>query len=292
MPPRPGHTGRMAEVRRWGTAALLALAVLPLGAGVAAADVVVLPEQVAPGARNLTLTFRLSDPDPTTRPVRLQVFLPTGRPLVGVSAPARPGWTSRLSVDELAEPAPSLDGPVREVVTAIEWNADPAPDAGSTVDLPVQVGLMPGGAGPVRFRAVVTDRDGRTEEWSNTWAEGAAPPAHDALLVRLGDPLPPPVPGTHGDHHGEGSAAVTAASAARPASPTAVGWTVAGLLAAGGALAALSAALGRRQQRRFAAVHAAPSPADPLDEQRGDRAERDGAPVPTGRTSRSTRSRR
>jgi hypothetical protein len=235
----------------------LALALLGLGAGSASAQIVVLPDQVDPGARDVTLTFRLTDTDPATRTVRLQVFLPTGRPLVGVSAPAPSGWTSRLSVEQLPTPAPSVDGPVGETVTRIEWSTTGSAAGTGPVDLPVLVRLMPDGAGPVRFRALRTDAAGRSEEWSNTWAEGAAPPAHDALLVRLGDAPPPPVfTGTHGDHHGAEAAAAGAAATAAPASSGEVAATIAGLGLLAAVLAAVSATLGRRQRRRFENVRA------------------------------------
>ena len=244
-------------MRRAAVVVLLACVGLLFGAGTAAADLVLVPEQLDPGAREVTLTFRITEDDPSARPTRLQVFLPTGRPLVGVRAPAPPGWTAQLTTTRLDKPAPSPDGPVSEIVTVVDWTATaPAP---SIVELPLVVGAMPDGAGPVRFRALRTDAAGRTEEWSNTWVEGGPRPAHDALLIRYGPP-PPPVPvGTHGDHHGESAAAVAAAPTG-PATPAAVATTIALSLAAAAGIAALTVVLGRRQRRRFAAL-AGPPPA-------------------------------
>jgi hypothetical protein len=232
--------------------ALLSLAALLLGPGTATADVVLLPDRVDPGARDVTLVFRLTDtdPDPAARTVRLQVFLPTGRPLVGVDAPAPPGWTARLSGETLAAPAPSVDGPVAEIVTMIEWTAPAAGPAPASVDLPVRAALMPDGAGPVRFRVLRTAADGRTEEWANSWTEGGPKPAHDALLVRLGNAPPPVLAAPHGDHHGEGAA--VAAEPLTPASAGSVATTLTTLLLVAAALAGLVAALARHQRRRFA----------------------------------------
>ena len=233
-------------------AGLLSLLALLAGSGTAAAGVVVDPDHVEPGARGVTLVFRMTHDDPAVRPVRLQVFLPVARPLVGVTAPAPPGWTARLTTVTLATPAPSVAGPVGEVVAAIEWNATARPTT-DPVELPVLVDLMPDGAGPVRFRAVQTDEDGRTVEWSNTWADGAPPPAHDALVVRLGSAAPPPpVIGSHGDHHGNEAAAVgvpTGRAAAGSTTATAVL-----LVAFAAAVGALTVGLGRRQHRRFEAL--------------------------------------
>ena len=243
----------MGRLVRAAAVAPLAVAALLLGAGPAAADVTLVPDRVQPGARDVTLVFRVTD-EPGTRTARIQVFLPTGRPLVGVEADAPPGWAARPTTTELAAPAPTADGPVSSIVTAIEWEAtDPA--GASTVDLPVRVGLMPIGAGPVRFRVTQTGADGRTVEWADTWAEGATPPAHDALLVRLGDaPARPAVVASHGDHHGEEAAVAASAAAVEPAGPGAIAATVGGLLAFAAAVGALAVTLGRRQRHRFEAV--------------------------------------
>ena len=163
-PARPGQTGWMRRTRAAGRRAvvivLLAGAGLLLGAGTAAADLVLIPDQVDPGAREVTLTFRITEDDPAARPARLQVFLPTGRPLVGVRAPAPPGWAARLTTTTLPTPAPSPDGPVTEIVTGVEWTAATPPP--SIVELPMLVEVMPGGAGPVRFR-VGADRRRRAD---------------------------------------------------------------------------------------------------------------------------------
>jgi hypothetical protein len=242
------------------------VSVLVLGAGSAVADVVIEPDHVEPGARDVTLVFRMTDEYPAADTVRLQVFLPTGRPLVGVSAQAPPEWTAQLTTTVLATPAPSADGPVREVVSAIEWSGtggerdtgpagtDPAEVDPAGVLFPVHVDLMPEGAGPVRFRVVQTDRSGWRVEWADSWAEGAPPPAHDALVLPLGTaPQPPVEAGTHGDHHGDGSS-VAAAVPVGSASPAAVAAMVGGLLALAAAVAVLVVGLGRRQRRRFEAL--------------------------------------
>ena len=266
-PGRPGQTGRVRHAwvagRRAAALAMLTCVGLVLGSGVAAADLVVVPDQVDPGSREVTLTFRITEDDPAARPARLQLFLPTGRPLVGVRAPAPSGWTAQLTESDLPAPAPSADGPVSRIVTSVEWTAtSPAP---SIVELPVLVDVMPEGAGPVRFRVLETDASGRTEEWSNTWAEGGPKPAHDALLVRLGAAPPPPVQPAGHDHHGDESA-VAAAAPAGSATPGAVAVTIGGALAAAAAIAGLTAVLGRRQRQRFEALFAQPdrTPAKPL----------------------------
>jgi uncharacterized protein DUF1775 len=214
--------------------------------------IVIEPDNVEPGARDVTLAFRLTDVDPASPVVRFELFLPTGRPLLGVEAPALPGWTAELTTTVLPAPAPSADGPVREIVSAVAWTAAVPPPAGAP-EFTLHVDLMPEGAGPVRFRAMRTDTGGRTVEWSDTWALSGPRPAHDAVKLALGTPRQPPVAAApHADHHGAGGAALPV----REATPGGIAMTVGGLLAAGAAVGALAAVLARRQRRRFEAVRA------------------------------------
>jgi len=251
------HTGPMRRAHRLAPVAvvLASIALLLLAAGTAAADVVVQPDHVEPGSRDVTLVFRVTDDDPAAPITRLQVFLPTGRPLVGVTAPAQPGWTVQLTTTVLPRTAPTVDGPVREVVSSIEWSAT-GPRSTTGTDLPVRVALMPDGAGPVRFRATQTDSGGRTVEWSDTWAEGTPPPAHGSLALALGGAARPPVAvSAQGDHHGDHDAAAVAASA-RQATSGGVAVTVGGLLAVADVGGGATVLLGRRQRNRFGSLSA------------------------------------
>ena len=84
---------------------------------------------------------------------------------------------------------------------------------------------------------------------ANSWIEGAPKPAHDALLVRLGNNPVPVAAAPHGDHHGEGAA--VAAEPLTPASAGSVATTLTALLIVAAALAARVGALARHQRRRF-----------------------------------------
>ncbi|WP_170231216.1 DUF1775 domain-containing protein [Pseudonocardia kunmingensis] len=216
-------------------------------------DAALEPDHVERGARDVTLRVLLSGIDPAAPAVRFRLFLPTGRPLVGVTAPAVPGWTSQVTTTVLPAPAPSVDGPVHEVVSEVAWTATAPPTTGAA-QLVLHVDLMPDGAGPVRFRAVLSDASGRSVEWTNSWADGGPRPAHDALELALGaPPRPEPAAAAHGHHHGEGAAALPAADAATPGG---IATTVGALLALAAVVGALVAMLSRRQRRRFEAVTA------------------------------------
>jgi uncharacterized protein DUF1775 len=260
--PRRGRVRAPAVTGHAVLAVLLSLASLLLGAGSAGAaagvpdggagapddttGIVIEPDRVEPGARDVTLVFRMTDGDPAAPTTGFQLLLPTGRPLVGVTAPAMPGWTADLTTTVLPTPAPSADGPVREIVSAVTWTAT-APRAAGAVDFTLHVDLMPEGAGPVRFGAACTDATGKTVQWADSWAEGGPKPAHEALKLPLGEPRPLVAPDGHGHHHGGGSAA------AQTDAPTPVGiaMTLAVLSAAIAGLIALLLTLSRRQRRHL-----------------------------------------
>jgi hypothetical protein len=187
-------TGRSAVAGRWFrpasvltgrvvAATLLALMPLLPAAGVPAA-IEVDPDHVEPGARDVTLVFRLTDADADRPATGFRLLLPTGRPLVGVTAATPPGWAAQLTTTLLPVPAPSADGPVREAVSAVEWTAT-TPRTSGAMEFALHVDLMPEGAGPVRIRAVCVDRAGHKVEWADSWTEGDARPAHQALTLAL-----------------------------------------------------------------------------------------------------------
>ncbi len=259
---RPGAIPRgyvPVAIARAAAVALLAPVALLAGAGSALAEapaepaagmqagIVVEPDHVEAGARDITLVFRMTDIDPAAPAVGLRLLLPTGRPLIGVTPSAPPGWTAEVTTTALPTPAPSADGPVREIATAVAWTAT-EPRAAGPMEFALHVDLMPEGAGPVRIRAACTDTAGRTFEWADSWAEGGPKPMHDALKLALGPPSRPAAAVDHGDHHGEGTLAAQQRGAVTPAG---VAMTLGALLTATAALTALMVMLSRRQRDRW-----------------------------------------
>ena len=86
--------------------AATAAAALLLLPGTAAADVSVAASRAEPDARDVTITFRVTNADPAVPTTGLQVFLPTVRPLLGVRPAAPTGWRAR--VDTAAEVATAV----------------------------------------------------------------------------------------------------------------------------------------------------------------------------------------
>ena len=239
--PARAAPARGAAASAVAVAATTALVLLP---GTAAADVTVAAPRAEPDARDVTITFRVTNPDPALPTTGLQVFLPTARPLLGVRPAAPTGWRARVDT----APAPTTAGaPVREIPTGVMWAGGTVAGTDHAV-FPIDVDRLPGGAGPLRFHVVQTFADGTTEEWSDLVHYGAPAPAHPALVVPYAG-TPAALPAGPAHHHG-----VDAVDAGALPATGAPGWFV--LLAGAGLalVAGASAVLGRRQRRRLAAL--------------------------------------
>jgi len=234
--------------------AALAAAALVLLPGAAAADVTVAASRAESGARDVTITFRVTNDDPAVPTTGLEVFLPTARPLVGVAPVAPAGWTARVGTTESTPvpTAPATAGaPVTAIAASVTWEGGALTGDGYAV-FPIDVDRLPDGAGPLRFRVIQRFADGTAVEWSDLVPHGAPAPRHPALVVRYSDtPLAPPAAADHAaaGHHG-----APALDVALPAGPGSPWWTVGLAVAVGGLVTAGAVALGRRQRRRFAAL--------------------------------------
>jgi uncharacterized protein YcnI len=227
--------------------ALSAAAAVALLPGTAAADVAVAASRAEAGARNVTITFRVTNPDPAVPTTRLEVSLPTVHPLLGIRPTPPTGWTAQVRTAAPTVPVTVDGAPVAEIPTTVTWAGGSLAGTGYAV-FPIDVERLPDGAGPLRFRVVQTFASGATEEWSDLVPYGAPAPAHPALEVPYSASTPlPPEPAGH--HHGD--APDVALPAARDGGS---GWLVGLAATAAAVVAAGVTALGRRQRRRIATV--------------------------------------
>jgi uncharacterized protein YcnI len=235
----------MPSPARTSAVAALAAAAFVLLPGTAAADVTVAASRAESGARDVTITFRVTNDDPAVATTGLQVFLPTARPLLGVAPVAPDGWTATVGTAVPTSPV-VVDGvPIPEIATSIAWEGGTLDGDGYAV-FPVDVDRLPDGAGPLRFRVIQTFADGSTVEWSDLVPYGAPAPRYPSLVVPYSDTPAAPAASDQGAGHQHGAPVLDV-----PAGAGSPWWTV-GLGATLGALvAAGSVALGRRQRRRF-----------------------------------------
>lgn len=168
-----------------GTGALVAL----LGALPASAHVVADPDTATAGGYGV-ITLRVPDESPTAGTVRLQVTLPTDRPITSVRTEPMPGWTAQVQEVPLPAPVPIGEGETATTaVSGVTWTADPgvriAPgqfaqfrmSAGPLPDAPGQQLVMP---------ATQTYDDGQVVAWADAPpAPGTAEPEHPAPVLTL-----------------------------------------------------------------------------------------------------------
>jgi len=152
--------------RRAAFAAIAACVLAVAVPGVAGAHVTVHPDRLRAGAHDALLVFRCPNERSDASTVELQVFLPTDTPLLGVLTSAVPGWTSRVTTVTLAHPVATDDGSVDQSVDEVAWRATGAGVApGQFQDFAIDVGSLPGTAGPLVFKALQTYSNGEVVRW-------------------------------------------------------------------------------------------------------------------------------
>ncbi|MBX7558564.1 DUF1775 domain-containing protein, partial [Streptomyces sp. tea 10] len=88
-------------LRRAGAVTALTAAGLLAAAGVASAHVTVHPDSYAKGATDGVLTFRVPDEEDNASTTKVQVFLPTDHPVLGVLVHPQDGWTAQVTNTKL-----------------------------------------------------------------------------------------------------------------------------------------------------------------------------------------------
>ena len=175
------HTARRA---RWAIPLVVAV-VLVATPGLASAHVTVHPDRVASGATDVELAFRCpNERDDAT--VRLQVFLPTATPLLGVLTDPAPGWTAHATTTTLSAPVHTDDGEITSAVTEVSWRATKAGiPPGQYLDFTIAVGTMPDVTGPIVFKALQTYADGTVVRWIQVADSLDEDPATPAPVLTL-----------------------------------------------------------------------------------------------------------
>jgi uncharacterized protein YcnI len=155
-----------AVFRRAGVIGLVVCAVVAFG-GVAWAHVTVAPDSVVKGGSDVEISFRVPNEE-TTATTKVQVFIPSSPPFLGVLAQSVPGWTTAVVTTKLAKPIQTDDGPVTEVVTQVTWTAADAAAGikpGEFGKFDIIVGQVPDSATAVTLKALQTYANGDVVRW-------------------------------------------------------------------------------------------------------------------------------
>ncbi|MCU1622816.1 MAG: hypothetical protein JWL79_1661 [Frankiales bacterium] len=175
------HTKRFALPA---TAAAVILLALP-----AAAHVTVHSGDATPGGDDAEIVFRVpnEEPAPTTK---VEIALPADKPIAGVYAEAKTGWTFTVKSTKLATPIKTDDGDITTAVVDVVWTATAGGiPPGGYDDFTLAAGHLPE-TDSITFKAVQTYKDGTVVRWIETGASAE----HPAPVLMLGTPTTPGTP--------------------------------------------------------------------------------------------------
>lgn len=148
-------------------------------AEVASAHVRVIPSSTAPGSYSV-LTFNVPVESDTASTVALTVNLPTTTPFTYVSVRPTPGWTAKVTTENLANPVKDDDGNIiTKAPIKVEWTAtEGGLTPGQFGQFAIQAGPLPK-SGTVYLPTQQKYSDGTTSNWVQQ-AQGNAEPEFPA----------------------------------------------------------------------------------------------------------------
>ncbi|WP_120728635.1 YcnI family protein [Streptomyces hundungensis] len=171
-------------LRRTALAAALASAGVLAAAGVAFAHVTVHPGSYAKGATDGVLTFRVPNEEDNASTTKVQVFVPTDHPVLGVLVAPMPGWTAQVTTAKLKTPIKTDDGSITEAASEITWTGGKI-DPGQYQDFNVAFGQLPDDTDQLSFKTLQTYSDGKTVRWIDEAKQGQPEPANPAPVLSL-----------------------------------------------------------------------------------------------------------
>ncbi|MEV0739764.1 YcnI family protein [Streptomyces sp. NPDC050549] len=171
-------------LRRAGTVAALATAGVLAAAGVASAHVTVHPESYAKGATDGVLTFRVPNEEDKSSTTKVQVYLPTDHPVLGVLVTPQNGWTAKVTTSKLKTPVKTDDGTITDAVSEITWTGGRIA-AGQYEDFNVAFGQLPEDTDRLTFKTLQTYADGDVVRWIEEAAAGDDEPENPAPVLKL-----------------------------------------------------------------------------------------------------------
>ncbi|MGW4493937.1 YcnI family copper-binding membrane protein [Streptomyces sp. NPDC004376] len=171
-------------LRRAAAVTALTAAGLFAAAGVASAHVTVHPESYAKGATDGLLTFRVPNEEDGAATTKVQVFLPTDHPVLGVLVSPRDGWTAKVTTTKLKKPVKTDDGAITDAVSQITWTGGKT-TAGHFEDFDVAFGQLPDDTDGLTFKTLQTYSDGKTVRWIEEPTPGEDEPENPAPTLKL-----------------------------------------------------------------------------------------------------------
>ncbi|MEY2242941.1 YcnI family protein [Streptomyces sp. BF23-18] len=171
-------------LRRTAAVAALAAAGVLTTAGAAFAHVTVHPESYAKGATDGLLSFRVPNEEDTASTTKVQIFLPTDHPVVGVLVTPQAGWTAKATTVKLKKPVKTDDGTITDAVSEITWTGGRIRH-GEFQDFQVAFGQLPDDVDQLTFKTLQTYSDGKVVRWIEQPQKGEEEPESPAPALAL-----------------------------------------------------------------------------------------------------------
>ncbi|MGI5240718.1 YcnI family protein [Dactylosporangium sp. CA-139066] len=175
---------RRTALLRAGAAALAAAAAALAFPAAASAHVTVSSASAVQGGYT-KITFRVPNEKDTGTTTKLEVAIPTDKPIASVGLKPVTGWTAVTETSKLATPIKTDDGEVTEAVSKITWTADAsaAIKPHEFQEFDVSLGPLPE-TDQLVFKALQTYSDGEVVRWIDE-PTGGAEPDHPAPTLKL-----------------------------------------------------------------------------------------------------------
>ncbi|GAA3451282.1 YcnI family protein [Dactylosporangium matsuzakiense] len=175
---------RLAHVARIGIAlAAAATAALAFPAA-ASAHVTVNPNTAVQGGYT-KVTFRVPTERDDASTTKVEIAIPTDKPIASVSLKPVQGWTAATETSKLTTPIKTGDGELTEAVSKITWTADgdAAIKPHQFQEFDVSLGPLPQ-TDQIVFKALQTYSSGEVVRWIDEPAAGAEA-EHPAPVLKL-----------------------------------------------------------------------------------------------------------
>lgn len=168
-----------------------AVAILVLGAPLAASAHVKITPNTGAAGDDIEITFRVPNEMENAGTVKVEIDLPRKTPFAGADYQAVPGWTARIVEAKLPKPIRN-DGvevtvaPVKIIYTA---NKGVEIKAGQFQEFPVALDLTPN-TGSVEFPTYQTYSNGQVVKWNEPTPTQGEEPDNPAPTLYIKDPPP------------------------------------------------------------------------------------------------------
>ena len=172
-------------------ATLAAVAVLVLGAPLAANAHVKISPNTAAAGDDIEVTFRVPNEMENAGTVKVEIDLPTKTPFAGADYQPVPGWTARVVSAKLPKPIVNDGVQVTEAPVKVIYTANPGVEikVGQFQEFPIALDLTPD-TGSVEFPTFQTYSNGQIVKWDEKTPADGEEPDNPAPMLYINDPPP------------------------------------------------------------------------------------------------------